>query len=77
MTFFCNWTKTFFLRYKSFIKRYDEIGGEFCLSISQLQEGDVGNYTCVVTNAYGSDRGHIEVQGTGKYNIIVPLDNFY
>nr|XP_022324253.1 fibroblast growth factor receptor 3-like isoform X2 [Crassostrea virginica] len=49
-------------RYKSFIKRYDEIGGEFCLSISQLQEGDVGNYTCVVTNAYGSDRGHIEVQ---------------
>ncbi|XP_062608785.1 fibroblast growth factor receptor 4-like isoform X2 [Saccostrea cucullata] len=49
-------------RFKTYLKRYDAIGGEFCLYISKLQEEDVGNYTCVVTNAYGSDTGNIEVK---------------
>lgn len=45
------------------MKRYDEIGGEFSLTISRLEDNDVGNYTCVVTNEYGSDKGVIEVKG--------------
>jgi hypothetical protein len=54
------------------MKRYDQIGGEFSLTISKLQDSDIGNYTCVVTNAYGSDRGVIEVKG--KHNMTSPLE---
>ncbi|XP_056013331.1 fibroblast growth factor receptor 4-like isoform X4 [Ostrea edulis] len=52
-------------RYKTYMKRYDEIGGEFSLTISRLEDNDVGNYTCVVTNEYGSDKGVIEVKVGG------------
>ncbi|GBM66129.1 Down syndrome cell adhesion molecule [Araneus ventricosus] len=37
------------------------MGSSSHLSISEIEATDIGNYTCVVSNSYGQDRGTIQV----------------